>query len=558
MTQVAETGIYAQKPWQALYQKAPQEDAVPDIDSLPAAFDTHVRERPQAPALHYFDTSISFAELDAASSALAAVLAGRGFAHGDRLALYAQNNPAFVTGLLAAWKAGGIAVAVNPMNRARELEYILDDSGARALLCLDTLYAEVAREVLESGATQVSTVITFSALDGLSRHDPRVLDTGPRLAPPDAALDLQQIVHAGREIKPHGGCSPHTDDLALLAYTSGTTGQPKGAMLNHGNLACNARTYRDWLGLDGNDGILGIAPLFHITGIVGHIGLALVTGGALILTHRFHPEVMLEAMARHRPGFTIGAITAFLALMNAPSATQAHFSSFRAICSGGAPIPPAVAARFEAFSGHCPCNVYGMTETASPTHMVPPGARAPVDPVSGALSVGVPVFNTRVRIVDDFGEDMPAGEAGEIVVAGPQVMRGYWNMPEATAAAMPDGWLRTGDIGLMDAAGWFYLVDRKKDMINAGGYKVWPREVEDVLYRHPSVREAAVVGIADDYRGETVKAGVSFKPGMAVERETLLAWCRANMAAYKCPKVLEIMDELPKTLTGKVLRRLLR
>jgi len=558
MTRAHKDGIYSQKPWLALYPEGQPGTIEPEFDSLLDAFRAHVRARPDAPLLHYFDTGMSFAELDAAADALAGVLAESGFVHGDRLALYTQNNPAFVIGLLAAWKAGGIAVAINPMNRARELEYILGNSGARVLLCLDTLYVEVVCGVLDAGSTQLTTIITCSALDGQSRNDARVLDIGPRLSVPAGVLDLQKIIHGGAHAKVHGAYSPRADEVALLAYTSGTTGHPKGAMLTHGNLLFNAQLCRDWLGLDGRDRILGIAPLFHITGIVIHIGLALSMGGALVLSHRFHPEVMLDAMLQYRPTFSIGAITAFVALMNAPSATRGHFSSFRIICSGGAPIPPALIERFEAFSGHYLYNVFGMTETAAPTHMVPLGARAPVDPASGALSVGVPVFNTRVRIVDDVGQDLPAGEAGEIVDSGPQLMQGYWNMPEATAAAMPDGWLRTGDIGVMDAEGWFYLVDRKKDMINAGGYKVWPREVEDALYLHPAVREAAVVGIADAYRGETVKAVVSFKPGMSVEQRALLDWCRANMAAYKCPKVLEIMDELPKTATGKVLRRLLR
>jgi len=226
--------------------------------------------------------------------------------------------------------------------------------------------------------------------------------------------------------------------------------------------------------------------------------------------------------------------------------------------SGGAPIAPAVTDRFEEQTGLYIHNIYGLTETNSPSHGVPLGARAPVDPNSGALSVGVPVFNTLVRILGEDGEELPVGEVGEIATSGPQVVPGYWNKPEATEASLPGGELRTGDVGFMDAAGWFFLVDRKKDMINAAGYKVWPREVEDVLYGHPAVREAAVVGVPDEYRGETVKAFVSLRPGVEVTEQELIDYCKANMAAYKYPRTIDFIDELPKTTTGKILRRELR
>lgn len=550
-------GVYEEKPWLALYPPGQPASIEADFSNLLDAFRASVRKGPDAPILHYFDTTISLAELDQASTALAAGLVARGFRSGDRLALYTQNNPAYVIGLLATWKAGGIAVAVNPMSKERELQYILRDSGARALLSLDTLHAEIGRNVTMALDGQVDIVVTFSALDGQSLNDPRVLDVAPRLGALEGALDLHQILSQGA-VATVAPWHPRADDVALLVYTSGTTGHPKGAMITHANLAFNAQTYRDWIGLSMQDSILGMAPLFHITGIVGHVAAALLIPCPLVLLHRFHPGTVLDAMRRHRPTFTVGAITAFISLMNAPGAKREDFSSFHAIYSGGAPVAPATVEQFEAFSGHYIHNAYGMTETCSPTHIVPLGVRAPVDRQSGALSIGVPVFNTTVRVVDDDGRDVPVGETGEFIDRGPQIMRGYWNMPEATAAAMPDGWLRTGDVGFMDEQGWFYLVDRKKDMINAGGYKVWPREVEDVLYSHPAVREAAVVGVPDAYRGETVKAVVSLKPGMQVSAEELIAYCKANMADYKYPRILEFMDELPKTLTGKLLRRSLR
>jgi long-chain acyl-CoA synthetase len=238
--------------------------------------------------------------------------------------------------------------------------------------------------------------------------------------------------------------------------------------------------------------------------------------------------------------------------------TKDDWSSFRMLYSGGAAIAPAVIDRFEQQTGLYIHNIYGLTETNSPSHGVPLGTRAPVDPNSGALSVGVPTFNTVVRILDEDGEELPVGEIGEIATSGPQVVPGYWNKPEATEASLPGGELRTGDVGFMDSDGWFYLVDRKKDMINAAGYKVWPREVEDVLYGHPAVREAAVVGVPDEYRGETVKAFVSLHRGESVAEAELIEYCRGQLAAYKYPRSIEFIDELPKTTTGKILRRELR
>src|SRR5690606_5669556 len=233
-------------------------------------------------------------------------------------------------------------------------------------------------------------------------------------------------------------------------------------------------------------------------------------------------------------------------------------ASLTKVYSGGAPIPPSTVRAFQDMFGHYIYNVYGLTETTSPSHAVPVGADAPVDPTSGALSVGVPVFDTVVRVVGDDGRDLPPGEVGELVTSGPQVVPGYWNKPEETAKALPGGALHTGDVGYMDADGWFYLVDRKKDQINAGGYKVWPREVEDVLYEHDAVREAAVVGVPDDYRGETVKAFVSLRPGRSADPDELIAFCKERMAAYKYPRQIEVRDELPKTVTGKLLRSELR
>jgi long-chain acyl-CoA synthetase len=546
--------VYTDRPWLSLYPEGQPADITPEHATVLEVFEASLAAAPDAVAIRYFDGVLTFADLDAASDALAVGLAEAGFAPGDRMGLYVQNDPAFVIGLLGAWKAGGAAVAINPMNKARELTYLLTDSGATALLCLEELYTSVARDVLPG--TQVRTVVTCSALDRQSRDDPRVLGDVERDRP-EGTLDLEELVatHAGREPAP---ASLTGDDVAILTYTSGTTGVPKGAMNTHANMVFNACAYRDWMRLTPDDSVLGVAPLFHITGLVGHVAVALLVPCPLVLAHRFHPEVVLEAIREHRPTFTVGSITVFIALSGGPGVGPEDFASLRTIYSGGAPIAPAVTDSFEEKTGRYIHNIYGLTETNSPSHAVPLGRRAPVDPNSGALSVGVPVYNTVVRILGEDGAELPPGEVGEIVTSGPQVVPGYWGKPEATAESLPGGELRTGDVGFMDEQGWFYLVDRKKDMINAAGYKVWPREVEDVLYGHPAVREAAVVGVPDEYRGESVKAFVSLKPGSSVTPEEVIAFARERMAAYKYPRTVEIVEELPKTTTGKILRRELR
>jgi long-chain acyl-CoA synthetase len=544
------------RPWLTSYPEDLPRRITPEFDSMLELFTATVAKFPDRTAIAYFDGTLSFRDLDRRSDALAVALTEGGFASGDRLAIYTQNNPAFVVGLLAAWKAGGVAAVINPMNTARELSSLLSDSGATALLCLDDLYVSVARAVLDSGQTAVRQVVVASARDGQERDDERVV-------PPAQTSAIEGAVRLAEVFARYGDRRPAPVEAdaaqgAVLTYTSGTTGVPKGAINTHGGLAFNAQTYREWTKLDDGDVILAIAPLFHITGLVGNVCACLLVGSKLILTHRFEGRVVLDAIREHRPTFTVGAITAFINLAGLAGATKDDFASLRAVYSGGAPIMPGLRDEILARTGMNIHNIYGMTETNSPTHAVPLGAPTPVDPATGALSIGVPVFNTSARVVGDDGTTVPPGEIGEIVVSGPQVFPGYWNNPAQTAEKLVGGELHTGDVGLMDDNGWFYLVDRKSDMIIASGYKVWPREVEDVLISHPAVREAAVVGVADAYRGQTVKAFVSLQSGMTTTPEDLIAFCKERLAAYKYPRVMEIIDELPRNAAGKILRRELR
>jgi long-chain acyl-CoA synthetase len=548
---------YSSKPWLKLYPANVPPVLTLDYPDTLAMFRAAVERAADKPAIYYFDTTLSWGEVDQQSDALALALCEGGVAPGDRVALYLQNVPYFLIGMIAAWKAGAIAVPVNPMNREREIGLLLTDAAPKALICHDTLYRDIILNLPEAQKPLVPPIVlTTSPLDQQTRSDPRLFKDIERVETPGAD-DLGETIrsHLG-QVPPARSTKP--DDVAYLVYTSGTTGLPKGAMNTHRNITYNAQFYRDWIALPDGVGVLGIAPLFHITGLVAHLLVAIITASPVTLAYRFEPGVMLDAAAERRPGFTVAAITALMAMMNHPGASKEQMASVTKVYSGGAPIPPAVVDAFFARFGHYVHNIYGLTETSSPTHGVPLGGKAPVDPNSGALSVGVPIPGASVWIVTDDGQPAPVGEPGEIVSSGPMVVPGYWNKPKETAEAMrPDGF-RTGDVAFMDADGWFYLIDRKKDMINAAGYKVWPREVEDVLYTHPAVREAAVVGVKDEYRGETVKAVVSLKAGAEATPAELIEHCKARMAAYKYPRQLEIIDELPKTVTGKILRRELR
>ncbi|MGP8302885.1 AMP-binding protein [Streptomyces inhibens] len=558
---------YQDKPWLAQLTDAQRAPVQPPPSTL-HAFRAAVGRVPDRTALAYFDGRLSYAETDALSDGIAAHLAQRGFRRGDRAAVMLQNTPHFVLALLGVWKAGGVVVPVNPMYKSGEMRHILDDAEVTAVICADRTWDGFLRATA-TAAPSVRIALTAYERDLQTRDDRRVL-RGERLGPLEGADDLLTVARTTGQILPHclkgvGGApmvpdDPEltADDLALISYTSGTSGTPKGATNTHGNITYNAERQRTGLGLPEGATYFALAPLFHITGMVCELAACIANAGTLALAYRFEAGVVLDAFLEHRPAYTVGPSTAFMALMAHPGVTRDHFASFVTMSSGGAPLPPALVATFREEFGPYIHNGYGLTECTAPCASVPPGRRAPVDKVSGTLAVGVPGPDTVVRIIDENGRDLPFGEQGEIAVRGPQVVPGYWRRPDATAEGIPDGELRTGDIGFMDTDGWLYVVDRKKDMINASGFKVWPREVEDVLYSHPAVREAAVVGVPDAYRGESVKAYVSLRPGTAPDPAELSAYCKERLAAYKYPREVEILAELPKTTSGKILRRELR
>lgn len=474
-----------------------------------------------APALLYRDERLSYRDLDRSSAGFAGVLRQAGVRAGDRMFLCLQNVPEFVVALLGAARAGVVTVPLSPMYRLPEIEKLAADCQPVAIVC----DSDHARDVIGKG------------LPGVHRF----------------------TVGQGGSFRTDGPVGPDTPaDPLMLVYTSGTTGKPKGAVISHANLLAGAAFYRDAAALEPGGPILGAAPLFHVTGISGHIGASLMAKAPLILCHRFQPETVLDAIERHRPVFTVAAITALGALIDSPAFAADRVASLRTIFSGGAPVAPAMRDRVRHATGVTLRNVYGLTETVAPIVAAPSNPPAPVDPATGALSVGKVVRGARLHIVDETGADCAAGVVGEIVVSGPSVVEAYWRAPDATAEAMRPEGFHTGDIGMVDEDGWLFLIDRMKDMIVASGFKVWPREVEDVLYGHPAIYEAAVIGVADTYRGETVKAVVSLRPGMTVADGELAAFCRERLAAYKVPRLIDVVAALPKTQTGKILRRALR
>lgn len=480
----------------------------------------------------------SYRALDQESDRFAAGLIALGIARGDRVAYFLQNSPELVVAFYGILKAGAVPVPCNPMYQGHELTHQLLDSGAKAILCDPGLYP-LLEEVKAGTALKHVIFAGEAALPG--------------------TLSMRSLVESHTPAPELPSIDP-AQDLALLAYTGGTTGVPKGAMLTHYNLVANVIQFKKWFQYwEGQEVFIAALPLFHIGGIAGVMNVPLAAGATIILFPRFHPLGVLRAIQDYRATRFLGVPTMYIALLNHESARSFDLTSLQASRTSAAALPGPVKEAFDNLVGHeVLIEGYGLTETSPLTH-VNPTSRA------RAGSIGVPLPDTDARIVDaeDGARVLPLGEVGELVLRGPQVMKGYWNKPEETTATLRDGWLYTGDLARMNDEGYFFVVDRKKDVINAAGFKVWPREVEEVLFQHPSVRDAVVIGVPDSYRGETVKAVLVLNPPPAghskeaIQRE-IVAHCRSQLTSYKVPRILEFRDELPVSAAGKVLRRVLR
>ncbi|WP_029089841.1 class I adenylate-forming enzyme family protein [Brevibacterium album] len=516
-----------------------------------ADFAATVREHGDVRAYAYYGHDVTYAELDRRTDAFAAYLVESGIRPGDAVGIYLQNSPHFLIATYGVWKAGAVVVPLNPMYRD-ELAHVFADADVKGLVVSKALYLMRVKEYAES----VPTVVLVDDLDWAENGPEAVFGAFrdlPEVPLPDFRTVMEERLDADFapvEVTP--------GDAALIGYTSGTSGRSKGAKLTHATLSSNSRMATRNASLGPGAGVVSLAPLFHITGFNCQLVAGVAGAATLVLNHRFDPGSFLELLRREKPAFMAGPATVYTAMMAHPQFGADAFDSFTSIMSGGAPLPEGLVKRFEEKTGHYIGQGYGLTETCAQCVTVPRGLRAPVDPESGNLSTGLPQADAMVRILDDAGNPLGPREVGEVCVSGPMIAAEYINNPEATASSLPGGELHTGDVGFMDEDGWVFIVDRKKDMINASGFKVWPREVEDVLYTHPAVQEGAVVGVPDEYRGETVVAYVTLQPGAEATGEEIIAHCRAHLASYKAPSEVRIVGELPKTSSGKILRRTVR
>ncbi|MBC7277627.1 long-chain fatty acid--CoA ligase [Nocardioides sp.] len=488
--------------------------------------------RPDKPLMHAGDAAFTYAEVDVLSGRVAASLRALGLEPGDKVAVQLPNLPQFVFCYFGILKAGLTMVPLNPLLTGPEVGYHLDDSDARLLVTLESLAATGM-----AGARSAGGVPTY------------VVSLGG--AVPEGARPFDELLAAEDDGDIHATSS---DDTAVLLYTSGTTGKPKGAELTHFQLYMNCTVAGELFQVSADDVTLAVLPFFHVFGLSSVLNNAVRFGASLVLQPRFEAKVALDALEAHRCTIFAGVPTMYVALLQGDLGARG-LPALRACISGGASIPGEVIREFEAqVPGVVILEGYGLSETASTTTFNVSAEQRKV------LSVGKQIWGVEVRVVDTEGNPLPPGEdnVGEIVVRGHNVMKGYYNRPDATAAAIKNGWFHTGDLGYHDDEGYFFVVDRLKDLVIRGGYNVYPREVEEVLYEHPDVVEAAVIGRPDDRLGEEVVAFVALKPGASVGPMELTAHCKERLAAYKYPRDLQVLETLPKGATGKILKRELR
>lgn len=519
------------------------------------------RNTPEKIAIHFMGKDIKYKELHESALKFAQYLQQLGIEKGDRIALMLPNTPQTVISYYGALYAGATVVMTNPLYTEREIEYQLKDSGAKVIVSLDILYPRIMK-VFKN--TALENVIITSIKDYLPF--PKNL-LYPYVQKKEQGVQVH-VAHSGVShqfmeiLKTSQAIEPTIDfnfeeDLALLQYTGGTTGFPKGVMLTHKNLIANTRMCAEWLTEPNTQSeppvILGILPIFHVYGMTTVLLYTVMQGGKMVLLPKFNAEMILKTIQKQRPTLFPGAPTIYIGLINHPQIKKYDLSSIKACISGSAPLPAEVQEQFEELTGGKLVEGYGLTESSPVTH-----ANLLFENIRQKNSIGIPWPDTDAMIVDGSIERPRAnGEIGELVVKGPQVMKGYWNRPEENAMTLEDGWLKTGDLGYMDDDGFFYVVDRKKDVIIAGGYNIYPREVEEVLYEHPDVVECVAAGVPDPYRGETVKAYIVLREGATTTEADLNKFCRENLAAYKVPRIYEFRAELPKTAVGKILRRAL-
>jgi long-chain acyl-CoA synthetase len=502
------------------------------------------QKHPRNTAMVYGKSTFTYAQLDLLTNQFANALLKLGVSQGDRVALYLPNIPQYVIAYFGALQAGAAVTAISPLHREREIEHQLTDSGAKTIVTLDSL-APVVNNVRKK--TALESVIVSGVDDYNSTTEPQSI--------PDT-LQFKPLVENAAADMLNSQINPDVD-LAALQYTGGTTGTAKGAMLTHKNLVSNALAFASWIQGVIQDTFLVALPLFHIYGMTTSMTVPVSLGAKMILVPKFDPAKMLDTIQQHKVTVFCGVPTMYAALVTNPELGKYDLTSIRVCISGASPLPPQVQKRFMEVTGGFLAEGYGLTEASPVTHCNPVDKTMKLVKVG---SIGLPIADTEAKIVnlETGGKTLDSGEIGELAVRGPQVMKGYWKKPDETALVLCDGWLLTGDIARMDDDGYFYITDRKKDLIKYKDYSVYPREIEDILYEHPAVRLCAVVGEPDPAVGEIPKAYVVLKECAIASKEEIMAFVNDKVAPYKAIRIIELRSELPISSSGKVLRRQLK
>ncbi len=541
-----------EKPWLAHYPaEVPESYDYPQVP-LSTFLVESAEKHPERTAMWFYGRSTTYRQLLESANRFAGAVQGLGLNQGDRISIMLPNCPQCVIAYYGSLLAGLTVVPTNPMYTARELHHQLVDSGAKIIVTLDIM-ADRVKEGLKG--SEVEYAVVTSIKDELPPMKSWLYPLQARRQGQHTHVDYDGHTMSWRHFMHHGRPKPTPisvdplHDLALIQYTGGTTGTAKGVMLTHYNLVANAIQTRIWSYRlkEAREIYMAVLPFFHVFGMTAVMNQCVFLAGTLILVPKFQTREVLRLIHRFHPTAFPGTPTMYIALLRHDEVQTHDLSSIEVCISGAAPLPEEVQQHFERLTGGRLIEGYGLTEASPVTHANNLwGERRP--------GIGLPFPDTEAKIVDALGKPVGVGEIGELVVKGPQVMKGYWNRPNETASVLRDGWLYTGDMATMDDDGFFRIVDRKKDVIIAGGFNIYPREVEEVLYDHPAVEEAVVVGVPDDYRGETVKAFIALKPGKTATAEEITEWCRKNLAAFKVPRQYEFRDSLPKSAVGKVLR----
>ncbi|AZV44643.1 AMP-binding protein [Peribacillus asahii] len=547
------------KPWQQMYPEGIPTTLIYDDKPVQTYLKESAVKHPYKASIHFMGRELTFKEVYESSLKFAAYLKELGLEKGDRVAILLPNCPQAVISYFGILMAEGVVVQTNPTYTERELEYQMKDAEAKIIVTMDILFPRVAKIAPK---TNIQHIIVTAIKDYLPFPKNLIY---PSIQKKQYGI-VVKVEHAGnhhlfkevmkQDVPEEISSSCDIDhDVALLQYTGGTTGFPKGVMLTHKNLIANTKMCQAWLykSRPGQEKVLGILPFFHVYGMTTVLLLSVLDGNMMLLLPKFDVETVLKTIHKHKPTIFPGAPTIYIGILNHPDLKKYDLSSIKACLSGSAPLPLEVQEQFERVTGGKLVEGYGLSETSPVTH-----ANFIWDEPRVKGSIGVPWPDTEAAILSlETGEPLGPNEIGEIGIKGPQVMKGYWNRPEDTENTFKNGWLLTGDLGYMDEQGFFYVVERKKDTIIAGGFNIYPREIEEVLYEHEAVQEVIVVGIPDPYRGETVKAYVVLKSGHTVTEQELNEFARKHLAAYKVPRLYEFREELPKTTIGKILRRVL-